>query len=131
MKKILLILSFLLVGLLIFGSSCVTGSYSAVGMTESKSNNKVNFTFMSLKGNKVYSLKCKNGSECILEYYGKIESGSITVYYSVNGERTELFTLNGGEEVDSSIGSIPVGSISLIIESRELSKNGSFKFQMK
>ena len=88
-------------------------------------------TFTSFSGTKVFSMKCEETSNKVMEYKGQIESGSITVYYKFGEEKTLLFQLEGDQSVDSYVENLPVGSINVYVESISTSKKGSFKFEIK
>lgn len=114
-------------------TSCtlLDSKYNAIGLTEVNFPQNCSMTFTSFSGTKVFSMKCEETSNKVMEYKGQIESGSITVYYKFGEEKTLLFQLEGDQSVDSYVENLPVGSINVYVESISTSKKGSFKFEIK
>ena len=83
-------------------------------------------SFYSFDGRMVFKLK--SSGEGDLKYSAKLESGNATVYYDYYGVKTELFSLNGGEELDSHGGYIEAGTVYVIVETNGTCLNGAFRF---
>ena len=83
-------------------------------------------SFISFKGEIILNLKC--AEDDVIQYHAYLEEGTISVCIQFNGEKTELFTINSGEEFFSSFTSPGKGKVKIIIKSEDKCKNGSFKF---
>ena len=64
-------------------------------------------------------------------YSAKLETGSATVYYDHDGEKAELFTIRGGEEIKSTAVPVTAGPVYVIVETNEKCKEGKFDFNLK
>ena len=114
--------------LLVAASACDFNfsSYSAIGLVQSNKSDSAFISFISFKGEMKFTLKC--AEDDVIQYQASLEEGTMTVYIEFDGEKTELFTINSGEEFVSSITSPGKGKVKIIIKSEDKCKNGSFKF---
>ncbi len=120
-------------------SACLTGcgggyaaKYSAEGLKYTNNTSDLaTMSFEQFDGTKVFGLNAKKDSEGMITYSASLESGSITVYYDSDGTKTEMFTINGGEEVSSTCGPFGDGRVYVIVETNEASANGSFEFEIE
>ena len=131
MKKILSAIPTVL--MLMCSVGCVDlGSFvDVVGGVETNLTHKASFSFASFKGSKTFNMKCSNASENTLMYSGKIASGDITVSYKNGDEKVTLFSIKGGEEVESTLEGLYVGDVYVILETNEKCTSGSFNFEIK
>ena len=119
----------LLALLMLFTAGCRASSYMAVGMVRTNTKNSANLSFYSLKGKIVFTLK--SSGEGDVTYTAKLESGTAKVYVEWAGSKTDLFTINGGEEVSSHGGYVESGQVTIIVETDGTCKNGEFHFNVK
>lgn len=124
MKKIL---PLILIVLILTGCSKYPSHYNAVGFVHSNDSSSEFMDFHSFDGS--ISFKLKAGEQ--LEYSGKLDIGSATVYYDCDGSKKELFEINSGEEVDSSVDTPGGGSLYIIVETGEKCEDGEMKFEVK
>lgn len=100
--------------------------YQAVAFVHSNEPDSAFMSFYSFDGRMVFKLK--SSGEGDLKYSAKLESGNAAVYYDYYGVKTELFSLNGGEELDSHGGYIEAGTVYVIVETNGTCLNGAFHF---
>ena len=112
------------------GCNGYTSHYSSAGLVQTKTTKKASVSFYSLKGTMVYTLKCGSEDEQI-NYSANLEEGSATVYYDSNGEKTELFSVNSGDDISDVGGVLQKGTVYIIIETSSACQNGSFSFEIK
>ena len=116
---------------------CLTGcgkyssSFSATILVSSNTSGSSYMSFSSFSGTKTFKMNCKSGSDGVLEYSAKLETGSATVYYDDDGTKTELFTIKGGEEVRTSTVPVSNGTVYVIVETNEKCKEGRFDFAVR
>ena len=87
-------------------------------------------SFVEFEGTEVFKLKCKSKDQAIIVYSGKLEAGSLTVYYDCGGTKTELFSLQSGEDIQSAGGYLPKDTIYIIVETSEKCSNGNLSFEV-
>lgn len=132
MKKIfalvvLLVMAFSLLGLT--GCSEHASSFRAVYLAEHNDRDSAGISFGHLKGK--YVIKLKNTkSDAKLKYDGEIGKGDVTVYYEVNGDKKELFSLNSNESESSEV-EVGKGTVYIYIECEEDCDDGSFDFELR
>ena len=112
MKKTitLLILTILLLSICACGK--YGSKYKAVGFVHSNESTSASMSFYSFEGIMVFKLKSANEGD--IKFHAKMESGSATVYYDVYGNKLKLFSINGGEELNSHGGYVDSGISSAI-----------------
>ena len=129
MKKTLaLIVSFVML-ISLAGCGGYVSSYKAVMFVHSNTSSSASMSFYSFEGRMVFRLI--SSGEGDLKYTAKLEQGSATVYYDYNGAKTELFSINGGEELDSHGGYIEKGTVYIIVETDGECMNGDFRFSFE
>ena len=124
MRKILPVL---LVALILTGCAKYPSHYNAVGFVHSNDSSSAFMDFHSFDGD--ISFKLKIGER--LKYSGKLGSGSATVYYDSDGTKKELFKINAGDEVESSIETPGGGSLYIIVETDEKCEDGEMKCEVE
>ena len=129
MRKVLSTIPVALLTLCAIGlTSCTDLS---IGTVESNLPHKTSLSFASFQGTKTYKMSCSQDAGMLLEYSGKIENGSITISYKVNGEKTELFKLEGEQDDNGALQLQTEGLFYVILETNEKCVNGSFHFEIK
>ncbi len=129
MKKGLIIFVLLALMLALAGCSIYKSSYSALGLVRSNTSHRAYLNFHSLKGSLAYTLKV-NGSEDIV-CTGKLDEGSLCVYYDVDGNKRELIQLSGGQSFDIVMDDLPSGKVHIIVETDGKCKDGRLEFEVK
>ena len=103
-------------------TTCITNSNSK----------SASMSFGSLKGQKVFRLKFDGHAGGTISYSGKLDSGSLTVYYDNDGTRKELFTLKAGETVDATGGELTEkGAVFIIVKTDGKCEDGKLEFKIK
>lgn len=110
------------------GCSKYSSHFSSVMLITSDYKDHGSIEYGQFKGTYVFDFKAKGEKE--LHYKGKVEKGTVTVYYDSDGTKEELFTLSDGEEIDDYIGDFEDQKIYVIIEIDERSEKGSFSFEL-
>lgn len=128
MKKIIAVTLAGIPLLLSAGCGRYTSRYNAVGFVHSNESTAAFMTFYSFDGRMVF--KMKSAGEGDLTYTAKLESGSARVYYDYYGSKTELFSVNAGEEIQSHGGYVEAGTVYVIVETDEKCQNGDFHFSL-
>ena len=83
-----------------------------------------------MKGTKSLQMKTKEEGKT-LEYSGALGEGKVTVYYDEDGTKKELFTISGGEKVESSVKLNARGKLYVIVETDGECESGKFQFKIK
>jgi hypothetical protein len=126
MKRIVCIFTALLLTLTLF--SCDANSYVATGMVRSSWGGEASLKFLSFKGKQSFTLRAEP-DESRLEYEASLTEGEIAVYYILDGEEKVLFTLKGGERVDSSF-NYGGGDIRVRVVASDTCRGGSLEFEL-
>jgi len=87
-------------------------------------------SFFEFEGQFVFKLKCDSEKQAQIRYIGKLEEGSLTVYYDCGGSKKELFSLRSGDVIQASGGDLPKDRIYIIVETSEKCKNGEVAFEL-
>ena len=130
-KTLFAVLLALILLLCLAGCSKYSSHYSAVMSVSSNTSNNAYMSFSSFKGTRAFKMNCKSGSEGVLEYSGKLEVGSATVYYDNGGSKTELFSIKGGEKVETSALKVNPGTVYVIVETDGKCEEGRFDFSLR
>lgn len=131
MKKVTsLLLALLFVAFSLTGCGKYVSSYSAVAFAHSNERDSAWMSFLSFNGSQVFKLKCESDNEAAIQYSGKLESGSLSVYYDCGGEKKELFSLQAGDDILSTGGELPEDTVYIIVETSEKCGNGSLSFEI-
>lgn len=110
-----------------FGCGGYKSKYKAVGFVHSNNTESANMSFYTFDGRMVFKLHTTRESD--IKYSAKLESGSATVYYDWAGKQ-ELFSIKGGEELDSRNGYVDNGTVYIIVETDGECMNGEFSFSI-
>ena len=62
--------------------------------------------------------------------YMPLGNGKAEVFYEYNGEKTDLFTIEPGEEKKSKIGPFSSGTIYITVKTIETCDEGKFEFSL-
>lgn len=134
MKRNALLIISLFMALTLFcltGCDVETSGFKATTYVQSNTSDHASMKFGSLEGRDNFKLTAKGKSPKKLKYTGKLGTGSATVYYKIDGEKKELFSIKAGEEVDSSFGEFSDTTIKLFFETNEKCKDGKFTFDLE
>lgn len=110
-----------------YGCGGYKSKYKAVGFVHSNDTESAYMSFYTFEGRMVFKFHTTRESD--IKYSAKLESGSATVYYDWSGKQ-ELFSVKGGEELDSRGGYVDNGTIHIIVETDGECMNGEFSFQI-
>ena len=128
MKKNLLLA--ILVAICLFclaGCSKYTSHYSALMMVTTNTSKAASISFSSLDGTRAFKLK----SDGHLNFSAKLGEGSATVFYDSNGTKNELFSISGGQEIQSSTIAVNPGTVYVIVQTDGKCKEGRISFDVK
>ena len=128
MKKVLAVIAAVVLLLSFAGCGKYSSKYKAVAFVHSNESTSAFMNFYSFDGRMVFKLK--SAGEGDLKYSAKLETGSATVYYDYYGTKTELFSINSGDELDSHGGYIEAGTVYVIVETNGECRNGEFHFSL-
>ncbi len=112
--------------------SVYRSSYSAVMLIRSEERNHCEVDFGSLKGTLVMDAKVKSDPELdgTIHYEAELQEGELSVYYDIDGTKELLFTIKGGERVDSRGGKVALGDkVTFIIETVGTAKDGEIELE--
>lgn len=130
MKKIVALLLIALVVLSVVGCNVYVSHYSALMLVTTNTSEKASMSFSSFNGTKSFTLNLKEGG--VIEYSAVIESGEATVYYDIDGNKTEMFKISSGENAKSFLDLYTyTGKVHIIVESNGKISEGSFDFEVK
>lgn len=103
--------------------------YNAVGCITSGDFDDHGFIiFTNFKGTMVFKMKCADNSS--LRYSGTLEEGNVKVYYDNGDQKTDLFEISGGEEIDVSEIDLNKGTVYVIVEAEDNCESGDFRFKV-
>ena len=125
---LLFVLIFAVCGLT--GCNKYSSHYNTVGHAYSNTSGSAWTSFMELDGTEVFKLKCESGKTAEILYSGKLETGSLTVFYDCGEGKTELFSMQSGEEIHACSDPLTADTVYIIMETREACQNGSFSFEI-
>lgn len=108
-----------------FGCGGYKSKYRAVGFVHSNDTESANMSFYTFEGRMVFKFHTTRESD--IKYSAKLESGSATVCYDWAGKQ-ELFSVKGGEQLDSRNGYVDNGTVYIIVETDGECMNGEFSF---
>lgn len=128
MKKVFTVIVAAVLLLSFAGCGRYSSSYKAVAFVHSNESISAFMNFYSFDGRMVFKLK--SAGEGDLKYSAKLETGSATVYYDYYGTKTELFSIDSGDEIDSHGGYIESGTVYVIVETNGECRNGEFRFSL-
>jgi hypothetical protein len=126
MKRIVVVLTaFVLVFAL---SSCNVNSYVATGMVRGSWGGEATLKFLSFKGHHYFNLRAE-ADDTHIDYEAKLDDGEVNVYYCVGDSENLLFTIKGGEKLDSSL-EYGGGNLKIKVVASEKCRGGSFEFEL-
>lgn len=128
MKKIVILLISAFMFIALAGCSKYVPSYKAVAFVHSNEFDSAFMNFYSFEGRMVFKLKSSVDGE--LQYTAKLESGNATVYYDFHGTKQKLFSISGGDALDSRGGYVEAGTVYMIVETDGACQNGDFRFSI-
>lgn len=128
MKKAISLIAAAAILLSLAGCGKYTSHYKAVGFVHSNLPDSAFMSFYSFDGRMVFKLKSPGEGD--IRYTAKLESGSVTVGYDYGGTRSELFSVKGGEELDSHGGYVESGTVYIVVETDGECRNGDLRFEV-
>ena len=129
-RYVLLFLALIIVTFGMTGCSKYSSHYSAVLHIHSNDTDSASVIFHELDGTEVFKLKCENGKTARIQYSGKLETGSLTVYYDCGEEKSELFSLQAGDDINACSEELAANTVYVIIETSEQCEIGDFSFEI-
>ena len=136
MKKIVSVIMAMVTLALCF-ALCACGdkyssNYSATVMAMTNTSNTATVSFSSFSGTYVMKLDNNGTDEVRISYKATLGKGSVKVYYDFNDEKTELFEIETGGNVNTKTEAFTGNkTIYIIIESSGKSNEGSFSFVLE
>ncbi|MGM9658119.1 MAG: hypothetical protein ACI3W9_03925 [Eubacteriales bacterium] len=112
------------------GCNGYTSHYKAVAFVHTNTTKNASMSFSSFEGTMVFQLKCESADERI-SYSAKLENGSAKVFYDCNGTKTELFSVNSGDDISEIGGVLQKGTVYIIVEMSGVGQEGHFNFDIK
>ena len=103
MKKIFYIITLMFIFLILNGCSGYVKSYSATILITSCYGDEASMDFATFKGTYNFELRRDGIAEHTLDYEASLLEGQMNVYIGINGDKELLFTINGGEKIDTKI----------------------------
>ena len=128
MKKIISVITSILLLLSLCSCQRYVSSYSAIGLVKTQTSDSCRAKFTSLKGQLVFKLQSSDNSKSgRILYTVELDEGAINLYYDADGEKIQLDEVRSGEMI-SGEGLIVVGDkpIYIIIESKEGAKGSVY-----
>lgn len=125
-KAVILIMAVVLCILCFTACSRYSSKYAAVGFVHSNTSKEASMSFFEFEGTMVFELE---SSGDLLRYSAKLEKGSASVCYDIDGIRKDLFKLNAGEKTSASVSGFENKKVTIIIETNGKCENGDFKFE--
>ena len=89
--------------LILNGCSGYVKSYSATILITSCYGDEASMDFATFKGTYNFELRRDGIAEHTLDYEASLLEGQMNVYIGINGDKELLFTINGGEKIDTKI----------------------------
>lgn len=131
MKKVgLFLFAILFAFLCITGCTKYSSHYTAVLYAHSNDADSASASFYKFEGTEIFKMKIERGKTAKIQYSGKLESGSLTVYYDFGGTKTEMFSMHSGDEVNAYSDELSTGTVYVIIETSELCESGDLVFDI-
>ncbi len=106
-------------------------SFTATMMVTTNTSKTMKLSFSTFRGTKVGTLRNKSDAEVQLRFKGKLESGTLSVYYDCDGSKKKLFDLHAGEQVDSVGARIPKGKVTIIVETDGKCEEGKIEVSIE
>lgn len=119
----------ILTGIIMIGCGKYVSSWNATMCVRSNTSSSSYLSFSTFSGTDVSTLKCKE-EQGTLKYTAELEKGRATVYVDYDGTKKELFTINGGEKIESKLENLKEGKIYIIFETSEKCEEGKLEFEI-
>lgn len=129
MKKVITAIICLILAVSLAGCGKYISSYKAVGFVHSNEKTSAFMSFISFDGTMVFKLK--SSGESSVKCSAKLESGNAAVYFDCNGTRTELLSLQGGDNNYRQSESVAAGTVYVIVETDGICQNGEIRFSLE
>ena len=129
MKKAISLMAVIVLLIAFSGCDKYISSYKAIGFVHSNTSADAFMSFFSFDGRMIFKLKSKGEGD--LKYSARLDSGKVTVRYDHAGTAEELFSISGGEEIDSHGGYVEAGTVYVIVETDGACRNGELSFSLE
>ncbi len=133
MRNLKRILTVALVIVMVFcmaGCGGHSSHFRATMMIRNNTSKSAFTNFHKMEGTLVFKLNNKNVSGKI-KYSGRLEKGSATVYYEIDGAKKELFTVGEGGNVSATLENVGKGKIYVFVETNGKCEGGDFQFDLE
>jgi len=126
----------LIIMVLTAASICLTGcgkyisSWSATMYVHSNTSDSAYMDFSTFNGTEVQTLKCKEETGT-LKYSASLGVGKAVIYIDYDGEKKELFSISGGENIEESFAGLKKGKVYIIVETEDKCEDGKFEFEIE
>jgi len=130
-KRSVVLPAVLLMIMLLSGcASPYSSKYSAIGFVHSNTSEKAYMSFYRFEGRMAFELSAESGSPGRIDYSGRLEKGSIRVFYDAGDGKKELFSLKSGEEKTGTLDVPEDRTVFIITETDGRCENGDLCFDM-
>ncbi len=119
----IILLPLLVLGLC--GCSKYNSHYKAVGYVHSNGS----MSFSEFDGVQVHTFDWDQEIAGHIRYTAKLEKGSATVYYDMDGTKREWFRVKAGDSIEGTGLDLKKGSIDILVETDEPCEEGRFTFE--
>ncbi len=102
--------------------------YSATAFVHSNEAKSSFMDYYTFEGRMVFRMRSDGTERLACE--ASLEEGSVDVICVIGGRETQLFTVTGGDEIALIGDPLPRGTVYVIVESPETSRNGGFRFDL-
>ncbi len=116
--------------LILSGCSPYRSHYRAIAFVHSNTSDRAYMSFLSFDGTMVFRLNCKSVSGARIVYSAGLEDGSAEVFLDNGGEKTGLFSLSSGDELNGSFGELKKGPVYIIVETDGECTDGDLSFEI-
>lgn len=96
-----------------------------------KNRRKFIMSFSKFEGTQVISMDWDGESAVRIRYTAKLDKGSATVFYDMDGEKKEWFRIKAGEAVEAANLTMEKGSVDILVETQEPCEDGTFTFDLE
>ena len=107
-----------------------TTHFVASSCAHSNASDSAFLSFGSFDGAMAFTLECGNSEGSGIEYSGKLDRGSLVVYYDDAGKKTEWFSLKAGEQIEPTKKRFKEGKVYFAIETTDKCEEGNLDFRV-
>lgn len=129
-KKVIVTIMLALLVVALTACGKYTSSYKALMLVTTNDSDSASMSFSEFKGTKVFKVK-SDDQDTVLKCHARLEEGSLTIYCDYDGNKREMFTIEGKKEFDEYIDIAANAVIYIIIEAKDSAKEGSLDFSLE